>query len=146
MIKKIILNAVLSFHGTAMLHIIISLVISCVGMDNHVPMLDAYMAFFPSESVALLVEILLVGVIGATFGACAPIFEIERWSFLKQGVVHFLITTAVWLPISIFVWAIYKYPAAIISTAISYSFVYGVTWIMSAIKYNKMVKEINKML
>lgn len=146
MLKKIILNAVLSFHGTAIIHVIISLVIAYVGTGNHIPMLDAYVAFFPSESVALLVEILLVGVIGGTFGACAPIFEIEKWSFLKQGVVHFLITTTVWLPISIFIWAIYKYPVAIISTAISYSLVYGVTWIMSAIKYNKMVKEINKML
>lgn len=146
MLKKIIFNAVLSFHGTAIIHVIISLIIACVGTDNHIPMLDAYVAFFPSESVALLVEILLVGVIGGTFGACAPIFEIEKWSFLKQGVIHFLITTTVWLPISIFIWAIYKYPIAIVSTVISYACVYGITWIMSAVKYNKMAKEINKML
>lgn len=145
--KKAILRALLSFCVTGMANVFVMLVVSlCMKSDGYVPMLAEFWTLFPSQSMALLTEILLVGVIGAAFGAASVIFEMERLSFLKQGILHFAATTIVWLPISVFVWAVYRYPMAILSMAISYSATYAITWISNAIRIKKMVKEINNML
>jgi len=112
--KRLGLPMLIGFGCT---EIILMLIQFCMLMAGKSVVAPAFAARFPSETAAVLAQLLLVGMIGVAFAGGAQIFEIERWSFLKQGVVHFLITTAVWLPISIFIWAIYKYPAAIISTA-----------------------------
>lgn len=147
LVRKAVIRGSISFCTTGMLNVIIML-ITCFIQSNrdYVPMLEEFWKRFPSQSVAVLVEILLVGVIGAAFGACSVIFELERWSFLRQGIVHFIMTTIVWLPISVFIWAVYIYPAAIVSMTVSYSFTYAITWISNAVRLKKMVKEINNML
>lgn len=147
MLRKILLRAGCSFCVTGMVNVIVMLVIGlCMGWNDFVPMVPEYQSLFPSESVALCCEMILIAVIGAAFGACSVIMEVEKWGFLKQGILHLILTTIVWLPITIFVWSLYRYPQAIVSSAISYAVTYGITWGMRALRYKKMVKDINDML
>lgn len=147
LVRKAVIRGSISFCTAGMVNVIIMLIVCFIQSDqDYVPMLEEFWKQFPSQSAAILTEILLIGTIGAAFGACSVIFELERWSFLKQGIVHFILTTIVWLPISIFIWAVYIHPSAIISMTASYSFTYAVTWISNAVRLKKMVKEINNML
>lgn len=147
MIKKIAARSFFSFAVTGMTDVIIILAVSLIGADTgREAMLPEFVACFPNEMIALCVNVLLVGLIGAAFGACSVILEIEQWSLLKQGIVHFLLTSVVWMPISMFVWCLYKYPVAVISAGCSYLFSYGLTWILKTIDYRRSVSEINKNL
>ena len=42
---------------------------------------------------------LLIGLIGFAFGAGSLLFEVERWSFFRQGALHLALTAAVWIPV-----------------------------------------------
>lgn len=134
--------AVSSFVSVLVL-VIMELVIH---RENFFPLVPAYTDHFESLSMALNVYHLLVGLIGAAFGGASVIFEIESWSFFKQGVIHFMLTTAVWLPISTFLWGLSMYPSAIVSIFISFAVTYGVTWWMNYQKCRESIQKINEKL
>lgn len=145
--KQILLRALCSFCVTGTVNTIIMLVMAyAMPSYQHTPFMPDFLACFPSESVAFGVETLLISMIGAAFGGCSVIYDMEKWSFLKQGLIHFIITTAVWFPITMFIWNAIKYPTAGFGIMGSYSFVYATTWIMSGIKNKKQIEEINRQL
>ncbi|MFC4547766.1 DUF3021 domain-containing protein [Paenactinomyces guangxiensis] len=63
-----------------------------------------FLSFFVSEMTAVIVQILLTGIIGVTFATSSFIFNIVKWSLLKQYIVHFCITALVWIPIVMLLW------------------------------------------
>ena len=48
----------------------------------------------------MALQAVLCGVLGAAFGMCSLIWEMERWSLLKQSAIHFAVTALVMLPIA----------------------------------------------
>jgi hypothetical protein len=102
--------------------------------------------YFSSSSLALGVSSVLIGVISAVFSGSSVVFEIEKWSFLKQGLIHFLITTIVWLPISIFLWGLMVYQQAILNVFISFTATYAITWGIQYALCRKSIHEINQKL
>lgn len=92
------------------------------------------------------VSILLTGLIGAVFGGASILYDIERWSFLKQGICHFLVTAMVWIPISVFLWGLGKYVTTLISIVISFAVTYGVTWWMQYLRCRENIRQINEKL
>lgn len=117
----------------------------CMGKDG-LPLVPSYRAHFPSDTAALGVHVLLTGVIGAAFGGLSVLFEIERWSLLKQGVLHFVLTAAVWVPLAVFLWGLDRYPAAVPATLLSFALTYGVTWWLNYRQCRKSVRQINEKL
>lgn len=147
MIKQVGLRAFCSFCVTGMVNVFIMLIMAFAWQSYYyTPFLPDYLAHFSSETIAVCVEILLIAFIGAVFGGCSVIYDMEKWSFIKQGIVHFAITTIVWFPITMFIWNAFKYPSAGISIMCSYSIVYIITWVMSGIKYKKQIADINEEL
>lgn len=106
-------------------------------------MVPEFATRFSSPYLAFGVQLLLLGVISAGFGGSSVFYDIERWSFLKQGIVHFLVTVTIWLPISIYCWLPAKYISAAISTLISFVFTYVLTWILRYIQCKKAINIIN---
>lgn len=147
MLKKALARAGCSMAVTSLCSVVTLVVIElCVQREGFVPLLPDFLAHFPSLSLALGVYHLLVGLIGAAFGGFSVLFEVERWSFLRQGALHFLLTTAVWLPISAALWGLGRAPGALLSMLLSFTATYGVTWFMNYRRCRESVRRINERL
>lgn len=104
---------------------------------------ERFAARFPNISMAVIAQLLLVGLIGAAFAGAAQIFENERWSFFAQGAVHFLITAAVWMPIAWLCWS--PVPKGAIWRVLGgWLLTYGITWAIQYFLWRKKVRELNR--
>lgn len=126
--------------------IVTAVVVHTTGDSGTIPLVPDFAAHFSNPSYGLIVQSLLCGVIGLTFGGCSVIMEFERWSMVKQGVIHFLITASVWVPISGFCWGLFKYASAFCSTMISLMITYAIIWGMRIRQSRKEIAEINREL
>ena len=102
-----------------------------------------FAACFRNESAASLAQLGLTGLIGMTFAGAALIFEIERWSYLKQGIIHFIITAAVWMPIAWFCWKPISQPGLWVSI-IGWTFTYIVNWLVQYIIARRRIAALNR--
>ena len=104
-----------------------------------------YVALFPSVTIAAYVNILLYGVIGATFALASYIYDVERIGFIIQSIIYFVITSSVCVGITILLWQLHKYPSAFICTLAGY---FATHVIMMVIEYRKLkadIKVINEL-
>ena len=95
------------------------------------------------ETAAILAQLGLVGLIGMTFAGAALVFEIERWSYLKQGTVHFLITAAVWMPIAWLCWSPVR-GVGLVFTIVGWTLTYAVNWLVQYLLARRGIRELNR--
>ena len=136
--------ALSSFAGL-IVNLIIDIIMSARGLEGFSSMSPDYVALFPSVTIAAYVNILLYGVIGATFALSTYIYEVERIGFIIQSIIYFVITSSVCVGITILLWQLHKYPAAFISTLAGYL---ATHIIMMVIEYRKLkadIKVINEL-
>ena len=147
MLKRALIRGINSFMYALAINVILALIImAIVNEPDFVPLVPNYAAHFDSKAVALLLQIVLVGLTSAAFGAGSVILELERWSLIKQSVIYFIVTTAIWLPVSIFCWGVDKYTIAFISMICSYVASYAITWGIQYSICKKSVAKINQKL
>ena len=143
MIKKMLSRALVSASICMLINQIVGICISLANADGrYSPVTPAFAARFSSDTTAVVVQLLLIGLVGATFAACSVIFEIERWSFLRQGLVHLAITSAVTIPVCLYCWAPESAAGAYILCA-SWLFTYIVTWLSQYFIYRHRVKALD---
>lgn len=136
--------ALSSFAGL-IVNLIIDVIMNARGLEGFSSMSPDYVALFPSVTIAAYVNILLYGVIGATFALSVYIYEVERIGFIIQSLIYFIITSSVCVGITILLWQLHKYPAAFISTLAGYL---ATHIIMMVIEYRKLkadIKVINEL-
>lgn len=102
-----------------------------------------FAAYFRDEGAAALAQLGLVGLIGMTFAAAALIFEIERWSYLKQGFIHFIITAAVWMPIAWLCWKPFSDMGLWLSIG-GWTFTYIIIWGVQYIIARSRIAALNR--
>ena len=147
MIKRALVRGMNSFMYAIAINVILALVIiAIIDEPGFIPVVPDYAAHFESKHIALLLQFVLVGLTSAAFGAGSVLLEIERWSLLKQGIIYFIVTTIVWVPVSIFCWGINKYTTAFISIICSYVATYVFIWMLQLSQCKKSVAKINQKL
>ncbi|MDF2907079.1 MAG: hypothetical protein K0R34_2400 [Herbinix sp.] len=147
MIKNAVTRGLNSFMCAIAINVLLALIITViVNKPGFVPLVPDYAAHFESEIIALLLQFVLVGLTSAAFGAGSVLLEIERWSLLKQSIIYFIVTTVIWIPISIFCWGVDKYSAAFISMICSYVVSYVISWMIQFSICKKSVAKINQKL
>ena len=104
---------------------------------------DGFAARFASREAAALAQLGLIGLIGAAFSGAALVFEIERWSYLKQGAAHFLITAAVWVPVAWLCWTPYSGPGLWFTIA-GWTLTYSINWLVQYAIYKRRIRELNR--
>ena len=136
--------ALSSFAGL-IVNLIIDIIMNARGLEGFSSMSPDYVALFPSVTIAAYVNVLLYGVIGATFALSVYIYEVEKIGFIIQSIIYFVITSSVCVGITILLWQLHKYPAAFISTLAGYL---ATHIIMMVIEYRKLkadIKVINEL-
>lgn len=136
--------ALSSFAGL-LVNLIIDIIMNASGHTGFHSMSPEYVALFPSVTIAAYVNILLYGVIGATYSLTAFIYEVEKIGFIIQTIIFIIITSTVCIGITMLLWQLHKYPSAFISTLAGY---FGTHIIMMVIEYRKLkadIKVINEL-
>ena len=138
--KRLILPMLVGFGTTVFLDILIQF---CMAMAGEAVVTPAFAARFPNENAAILAQLGLTGLIGMAFAGGAHVFEIERWSFLKQGIVHFLITAAVWMPVAWLCWTPMPVQAVWISIG-GWTLTYAINWLVQYFIWRNKVRALNR--
>lgn len=99
--KKVFLRGLLGFPLGLAIGYMITIVISLILADGHYsPCVPELISVTGSEINAVLLQAVLSGVLGAGFGACSVIWEIESWGLVKQTGIYFLIVSVIMLPVA----------------------------------------------
>lgn len=140
MLKKIGQRALVGFAATALVHIILTLIMSQFGA---VPLTEPFRRHFLNESAAICAQLALTSLIGIAFACGSIVFEMERWSFLLQGLVHFAVTSVVWVPISLVCWRPNSAKTTLYA-ALGWLFTYAVTWLVQYLIYRSGIRRLNE--
>ena len=136
--------ALSSFAGL-LVNLIIDIIMNRTLNAGFHSMSPEYVALFPSVTIAAYVNVLIYGVIGATFSMATLIYEVERIGFIIQSIIYFIITSSVCMAITMLLWQLHRYPAAFIATLAGYL---ATHIIMMVIEYRKLkadIKVINEL-
>ena len=142
--KKILSRALTSALACMLINQLVGVIRSLSSGDGrYSPVTPAFAARFDNTATAVIVQLLLIGLVGATFAACSVVFEVERWSFLRQGVIHLAITSAVGIPICLFCW-FPENTAWALALVGSWLGIYIVTWLSQYLVYRHRVKALDR--
>lgn len=131
----------------AVSNLLIEVIVRAVtGMENFSTLSPEYLSLFPSMSIAVEVNILLYGVIGAGFSAMTFIYEQDRIGFVIQNLLYYVLTAIIWIPIVIVIWRLDKYGKALVGTLIGFAVSYVVMTVVGYKITKKNIKEINLFL
>ena len=137
--------AIASFSGL-LINFIIDIIVNALGYKDFCSISPYFLALFPTTALAAYTNVLLYGLIGATFAVSTIVYEWDKIGFVIQSILYFLITAAVCLAITTILWQLQRHPAALISTLAGYAMTHV---IMITIAYKNMkrdILEINKAL
>ena len=91
----------------------------------------------------MLLLLLLIGLVGAVFAACSVIFENERWSYLKQGLIHLAVTSVVAVPVCLYCWFPHTWDGALALIG-GWLFCYTSQWLSQYLVYRSRVRKLNE--
>lgn len=149
--KKIIIRCSISFMISAfcsmVINMLIELIVQLITRDfTFSPLSLEFRAFFATESMAVYVNALLYGLIGATFSGCVVIYEQERIGYILQNLLYYMGTACVWGPIVMFMWQLWRYPSALVSTFVGFLMTYLIMTMVGYRIKKKEIADINQML
>ena len=146
-LKRCSISFAISSVCGALSNLIIELVVRAVtGMNDFSPLSSEFVELFPSETIAVEVNVLLYGVIGASFSAMTFIYENQKIGFIVQNMLYCILTSIIWVPIVVFVWQLNKYGSALVGTLIGFFATYIVMSIVGYRITQARIKEINTYL
>lgn len=145
--KSIISKGLQSLCYAVTINILIGVVLMLAFKnEDFVPVIPEFADRFPSKTMAFGVQCLLIGLTSAAFAAGSGIMEIASWSLVKQSIVYFVVTAAVWLPVSVLCWGFGKYPMTFFSVIGSYLIGYIISWTVQYRICKRNIEQINEKL
>lgn len=141
--KNIVIQFLNGFCYSVAITLCIDLAVLAAGKPM---MLPEFAERFDSETIALGVQLLLVGVMSGVTAAGTVIFELKRLGLWVQSVLFLFLMLAAWIPVACYVWGFHKYVASMISTLTSIVVTYGICWGIQYKVCRRDVLEINQRL
>ena len=145
--KKIILRSIFGLPTGITIGHLITLCISLGWGDGHFyPCVPELVDIMGSELRAVLLQTALYGVLGMAFAASSVIWEIERWSLVKQTGVYFLILSVVFMPIAYFTYWMEHSFVGFLSYFGVFAVLFAVIWLIQYAVGRRVVKKMNAKL
>lgn len=90
--KKILIRTLIGAPVGVTVSMVITIVFSlCLGGEEYFPASPELIAWFGNATAAVTVQMICSLFIGALCGGSSVIWEIEKWSLMKQTLVHFAV-------------------------------------------------------
>ena len=145
--KKIISRVLYSFPIGISCSVGISLFLSLLfGEGKYYPFAASLVFFTGSEVKAMLLQTMLSGILGGVFGGMSFIWEIERWSILKQTAVYFLSVSIPMMGISYLLYWMEHSLNGFLLYFLIFVMVFFVVWLFNFAIYWFKVRRINEEL
>lgn len=85
-------------------------------------------------------------IMGIYFGSASLIFDNEKWSPLKQTIIHFFLSVTVWLPLALLLGWVPVGIIPIVMGLVGFVFIYTVFWFVLRSYFSKVEKDLNEHL
>lgn len=145
--KKIVSRVLYSFPIGISCSVGISLLLSFIfGEGKYYPFAASLVFFTGSEVKAMLLQTMLSGILGSVFGGMSFIWEIERWSILKQTAVYFLSVSIPMMGISYLLYWMEHSLNGFLLYFLIFVMVFFVVWLFNFAIYWFKVRGINEEL
>ncbi len=149
--KKIIIRCGFSFIISAfsgmVVNMLIELMIQMITKDSGLnPLSPEFRGLFETERMAVYVNTLLYGLIGATFAGFTVIYEMERIGYIIQNLIYYIGTACVWVPVVMFMWQLWRYPFALVSTFVGFVLTYIIMTIVGYKIKQQEIDDINRLI
>lgn len=142
MVKRCMISfAISAMCGLAVNLLLELIMVHIVGLEGFTPISPAYLEMFSSERIAVEINILLYGIIGAGFSAMTFIYECSKIGFVLQNLIYCLLTCFIWVPIVTLLWQLQRYPNALTGTLTGFA---GTYVIMSIVGYKTTKKDVEQ--
>ena len=142
-LKKAVLRGLLGMPLGVFISTTIGLIYSLVyGELMVIPPVDG--AITPLKAYAI--QYIVSMVIGFVFAFGSAIFEVDRWSIAKQTVMHFLLTSLVFLPCSIMArWVDFNFISVLVYFII-FIIIYIAIWFIQYFSWKNKIIKLNRKL
>lgn len=145
--KKIVSRVLYSFPIGISCSVGISLFLSLLfGEGKYYPFAASLVFFTGSEVKSMLLQTMLSGILGSVFGGMSFIWEIERWSILKQTAVYFLSVSIPMMGISYLLYWMEHSLNGFLLYFLIFVMVFFVVWLFNFAIYWFKVRRINQEL
>ena len=141
MFRKMLIRGVRSYCISVTVSVFITMLTGFFGAE--IACMPEFSARVGNPVTADFLQPLLIGLIGFAFGAGSALFEIERWSFLKQGALHLTLTAAVWIIVELICFTPIT-PPVVVSFAASAIVTYAITWGIQYFVWRAKVRTLNE--
>ncbi len=145
-IKKGLLSFAISAFAGLFVNLLIDLIVNGCVTDGFCSISPDFRALFPTDTIACYVNLLLYGLIGATFAMMTFIYSIERIGFVIQSILYFVVTGGVCLLITMILWQLQRYPQALIVTLAGYAATHIIMILIEYRTLKRDIREINSEL
>ena len=139
--KEILRRGAISFAISCFAGLVINLLIDVIanacGVQNFISIPPDFLEKFSTPVMAAYVNVLLYGVIGATFAMMTAIFDCNRIGYLIQGLLYFLVTAAVCMIVTIGFWQLHHHMTALICTLAGY----GISYVIMGLALYRTLKK-----
>ena len=143
--KKIVSRVLYSFPIGISCSVGISLLLSLIfGEGKYYPFAASLVFFTGSEVKAMLMQTILSGILGSVFGGMSFIWEMERWSILKQTAVYFLSVSIPMMGISYLLYWMEHSLSGFLLYFLIFVMVFIVVWLFNLAVYWFKVKRMNR--
>ena len=145
--KKIIKRSLLGFPLGITMGYLITILIS-LGWANgyYSPCVPELISLMGNEINAVILQTILCGILGVGFAASSVIWEMDRWSIVKQTGIYFSIIAAVMLPTAYFAyWMEHSIIGFVFYFGI-FIFIFAGIWISMYVTGKSNVRKMNQKL
>lgn len=146
MVKNALIKGINSFMYAIGITVVIYCFVFCFSNGSYIPVIPEFASRFDSVTEAFCVQLMLIGISSASFGAGTVVMEMEHLSLLTQSVIYMLVTGVVWVSVGCYCWGLHKYPQTMLGVGITYVISYSISWIIQYRICKKSVEEINFMI
>lgn len=144
MFKKTLIRGVSGFcYSSGIMVVFYTVMIAVTGIT---PLVPSYAAMFENEVLAMMIQLLLIGLMSAVFAAGTVILEIERLGLLAATVIYMLVPAAVWIPVGIICFGLNEYIQTMVVFSISYVVSFAISFTVEYRELKKNIKLINEKL
>jgi len=143
LLRRCLIGAPIGLAISTVITIVISL---AVGDGAYYAVVPELIADCGSEINAVVLQAVLSLLYGAAWAGASVIWEKERWSILKQTVVHLIVCSAATFPVAYFARWMPHNGGGILLYFGMFFLIYLIVWLSQYSAMKKRVKEINERL
>ena len=145
--KQMILRGALGIPVGITIGYLITIMISLIcGRGHYSPCVPELVGMLGNEVNAVVLQTVLCALLGAAFGACSVIWELESWSIAKQTGIYFLVISIVMLPTAYVLYWMEHSIAGILSYFGIFAGIFLVIWLTQYLIVMRKVKKLNAKL